>query len=212
MCKLQSWRCQGAPPKLLVLAPRSAALFNVRSHRAIDGVNSGCESVKARQVRNRGNCPQRIFSASTRLTQTLQQQAVPKPILLGGDVHKTGWAKSRWTTPTRSVRAWAWSFVAPASPRARAAMPNPRSTWLLGPCGPRPFEAPSSFSGKNLNIVGCVEVARVMWIVYNPLQDLVRVNCHPMPRASTGRCKQIGENCCIKHNRMPRHLIYQRKQ
>ena len=36
---------------------RTEALFHVRSHRTRDGVNSGDESVKARQVRYRGLGP-----------------------------------------------------------------------------------------------------------------------------------------------------------
>ena len=42
---------------------------------------------------------------------------------------KTGSATSRQITPTRAVPAWVWSFVAPASPRAQAAMPKRPSDW-----------------------------------------------------------------------------------
>src|SRR3990167_2780868 len=65
MCKLQNWRCRGCPTEIACPGLRPAALFNVRSHRASDGVNSGYESVWACQVSYRGDSPQRIFSAST---------------------------------------------------------------------------------------------------------------------------------------------------
>src|SRR3990167_992946 len=65
MCKLQNWRCRGCPTEIACPGLRPAALFNVRSNRASDGVNSGYESVWASQVSYRGDSPQRIFSAST---------------------------------------------------------------------------------------------------------------------------------------------------
>ena len=65
MCKLAELEVPRCPTEIACLALRPAALFNVRSPRATEGVNSGYESVKACQVRYRDVSSQRIFSAST---------------------------------------------------------------------------------------------------------------------------------------------------
>ena len=50
MCKLQNWRCWGAPPKLLVCAHAQQPCLTRDLISKTDRVNSGYESVKARQV------------------------------------------------------------------------------------------------------------------------------------------------------------------
>src|SRR3990167_9063909 len=65
VCRLQNWRCWGAPPKLLVWAHAQQPCLTCNLISKTDGVNSGYESVKARQVSYRDASSQRIFSAST---------------------------------------------------------------------------------------------------------------------------------------------------